>query len=55
MKKKQVSNIFVFFCKVLVCVFIGSLWAPLVVPIMFYFFCRHGYEGADAMGLGRVQ
>ena len=35
--KKRVSSIFAFFCKVSVCILIGSLWAPIIVPILFYF------------------
>ena len=38
MKKNrfQVSSIFVFFCKVLICILIFSLWSPIIVPILFY-------------------
>ena len=35
--KKRVSSIFVFLCKVLVCILIFSLWSPIIVPILFYF------------------
>ena len=35
--KKRVSSIFAFFCKVSVCILIGLLWAPVIVPILFYF------------------
>ena len=37
MKTKRVSSILAFFGKVLVCILIGSLWAPVIVPILFYF------------------
>ena len=37
MKTKRVSSILAFFGKVLVCILIGSLWAPIIVPILFYF------------------
>ena len=35
--KKRVSSIFAFFCKVSVCILLWGLWAPIIVPILFYF------------------
>ncbi len=37
MKKKGVSSIFAFSCKILVCILLFSLWSPIIVPILFYF------------------